>query len=178
MRSRGGLAPGRAGRPGRRRGHRPGQGATRRARPHARGERAHSGDRPADRADGGAPGEAAAHDLRVRQPGGAVAPPDRRGALPGRLRAGSAPPADDGGDRGAPGGQRAAGGPGAVDRAPAVRRPARGHGVRSGQPGLLRHPARLPRAWSAGVPRAGPGPGRRRLVRRDRTGTAPPYAPA
>ena len=34
----------------------------------------------------------------------------------------------------------------------AVRRPARGHGLRSGQPGLRGHPARLPRSRRAGVP--------------------------
>ena len=54
--------------------------------------------------------EAAAHDLRVRQPGGPVAAPGRGRALPGRLRAGPASSADDGGDRGAAGGQRRAGG--------------------------------------------------------------------
>ena len=112
------------------------------------------------------PPEAGSHDLRVREPVGAVASPRRRGVVPRRLPAGSPPPQDDGADRGAAGGQRPAGGSGVVGGSTAVRRPARGHGLRSRQPGLRGHPARLPRSRRAGVPLAGSDPGGRRLVRR------------
>ena len=114
-------------------------------------ERAHPRDRPADRADGGPPGASScARSTRsaTRWPGGSSRSSallylaafvlarrrPRMTVVIGALLAANA----------------AAGGPGAVDRAPAVRRPARGHGVRAGQPGLLRHPARLPRARAAG----------------------------
>ena len=61
-------------------GHRPGQAAPGRPRPDDRPERSPiPADGPADRADGGAPAEAGAHDLRVREPGGQVAARGRRG---------------------------------------------------------------------------------------------------
>ena len=85
---------------------------------------------------------------------------------PGRAPAGAPPAADDGDHRGGAGGERAAGGVGAVGRPPAVHQPAGRHGVRPGELGVLRHPAVLPRARPAGVALAGSDPGGRGLVRR------------
>ena len=140
------LAAGRPGRPGRVRGHRPGEAAPRRARPHDRGEGPDPGHGPADRADGRAPAGAGAHHLRVREPGGQVADRGRRVALSRRARAVAPPAEDDGDHRGGAGGERAAGGVGAVGRPPAVRQPAGRHRVRSGEHGVLRPAAVLPRS--------------------------------
>ena len=73
--------------------------------------------------------------------------------------------ADDGDHRGAGGGERAAGGAGAVGRTAVVHRRTGGYDVRSGEQGLLRHAACLPRPRSAGVLLAGSDPRGRRLVR-------------
>ena len=53
-----------------------------------------------------------------------------------------------------------------LDRAAAVRQPSRGHRVRPGEPGLLRHPAGVPRARAGRPARGRPGAGRRGMLRR------------